>query len=520
MTDTIRDRANMEILDVWKNVNRQVFGREKQQIAVFPETILPNTQRDTGTEVNVDKSIEQMNKIMEGKLLPLELFIERILKSEKELFTGRAEVNKIITEVTSTADIIPIWNQIVRYYKQPGLSKDSQEKIKVSLQQLKSNLDSLVYGYRLAMDESFQIIGNVPELANLTSIALLIMELLRAESVYKAIAEQINSTGFMILDTELLNSAYKNNLQSLTQNEMAFIKAHAPRSGIMPTGVRNIPDFGSQTTVQRLKAIQDELGIRFSEQELSNLRKMPVNQLNEELDKLRGARPEAGKNLAWIEKRAELEIELSKYAQMYNIYNAEIESLKSDKVVEPQPPIPVPDIPVVKRLVLVSGQSEEQQEQAREKWKQKMEERRRAILERDKIIAINEHNENLRRSRDEKDELIRQKEQELDELQDRWINKIEELNNLTEELKGVVRENLSLEDFARQFPVEGFGKPKSARVDTRGLAGIRENYGKPEESESESESESDEGDSSDEGGAMDFDDDRNEHYTRRPVPYY
>jgi hypothetical protein len=69
MTDTLRDRANMEILDVFKNVNRQVFNREKQQIAVFPETILPNTQRDTGTEVNVDKSIEQINKIIETKVI-------------------------------------------------------------------------------------------------------------------------------------------------------------------------------------------------------------------------------------------------------------------------------------------------------------------------------------------------------------------------------------------------------------------------------------------------------------------
>ena len=62
MTDTLRDRANMEILDVFKNVNRQVFGREKQQIAVFPETILPNTQRDTDTEVNVDKLLNNLTR--------------------------------------------------------------------------------------------------------------------------------------------------------------------------------------------------------------------------------------------------------------------------------------------------------------------------------------------------------------------------------------------------------------------------------------------------------------------------
>ena len=150
------------------------------------------------------------------------------------------------------------------------------------------------------------------------------------------------------------------------------------------------------------------------------------------------------------------------------------------------------------------------------------EERRQKTLERDLIRALNQHHEDLLRSRDERIEIIREKERDLDEVEIQFNMMSENYDELTQKIPGVVkattRETRSLEQYADRFPVEGFGKPKRARVDTRGLASMRDNYGKPEESESESDS--DEGDSSDEGGAMDFDDDRNEHYTRRPVAYY
>jgi len=58
---------------------------------------------------------------------------------------------------------------------------------------------------------------------------------------------------------------------------------------------------------------------------------------------------------------------------------------------------------------------------------------------------------------------------------------------------------------AEELRREGNGK----NVDTRGLATLRSNYGKPQsesDSESEEESESD----------LDFDDSRNEHYYTKP----
>ena len=557
MTDTIRDRANMEILDVWKNVNRQVFGREKKQIAVFPETIVPNTQRDTGTEVNVDKSIEQMNKTMESKLGNVQLLVETIQRLGASIATmASGEIPKMISESTNTGDIIPLWNQIVRYYKQPGLSRDSQEKIKVSLQQLKPNLDALQYGYQLCADTLLGAdITNIPRRLrpvmepepgrvlteeekrsvpyqpvplsneemrkNASKTALMVMEFLRAESVYKIIKEQVSSTGFEILDNEALNSAYKNNFQRLSQNEMTYLKSYAPRGSLVPSTIRNIPDFGSQTTVQRLRQIQEELGIRFPDELLTEFRKMPLNQLNEEIDRLRKDKKVPALQIMkeqYEQEKLEKGIELDRMAQMFNILTAEIESLKEEhRVNEGFVPLPLPQVP--KRKIVISGTPD-----AEEIVKKNQEEIKEALLERDLIKSINEHHQDLLRNKDERIELIREKEHALEQLTQMFSTASDEYDELTKLTPGVVkvtpRETRSLEEYARQFPVEGFGKPKRTRVDTRGLAGIRENYGKPEESESESESESDEGDSSDEGGAMDFDDDRNEHYTRRPVPYY
>jgi len=530
MTDTLRDRANMEILDVWKNVNRQVFGREKQQIAVFPETILPNTQRDTGTEVNVDKSIEQINKIIETKLGPLEALIDKIPQNFAQwLPRGSTEISKVFTEATLTGDVIPLWNQIVRYYKQPGLSKDSQEKIKMSVHQLEPNLKALNYGYKLAIDKVFEVdYAGQPDSYN-EKMALMVMELLRAESVYKIIQEQIHSTGFNILDNEALNSAYKNNFQSLTQNEIAFLKNFSPRGSVMSTGIRNVPDFSSQTSVQRLRQIQDELGVQFPEEMLSEFRRMPMNQLNAELDKFMKdkkvpvSQASEKKYLEIMEEKNALEEDIARAGQMFNILEAEIEALKDEsKAIQVAQPLPEPVIP--KLGPLVANMTPVQQQA----YDDRKEEIRLAKLERDIVRAHNKLQIDLQQSRDEKDTKIIQKEQDLQDLEQTYIQKSGELifaeQNLSRFSPGAIqikqRGTPALQEFAKLYPVEGFGKPKRARVDTRGLASMRNNYGKPEESESESESGSDEGDSSDEGGDMDFDDDRNEHYTRRPVAYY
>ena len=118
---TIRDRQNMEMLDVWKNLNSQVFDRTKRQIAVFPQSVKPKTERDLTVEVNTDKSIEQLNKTFESKLAALEYLVQLLQVSNAVAgFEGLVKKEdagafaQLYQATINTGEVIPIWNQIVR----------------------------------------------------------------------------------------------------------------------------------------------------------------------------------------------------------------------------------------------------------------------------------------------------------------------------------------------------------------------------------------------------------------------
>ncbi len=76
---SLRDRQILEVLDEDRNINRQVFDRENEQVRVFQETILPKKTRDLEAETSVDKLVENINRIVDNKLTSLEYLLSTIL---------------------------------------------------------------------------------------------------------------------------------------------------------------------------------------------------------------------------------------------------------------------------------------------------------------------------------------------------------------------------------------------------------------------------------------------------------
>ena len=151
--DSLRQRENMEILDVFKHLHSQINGLTRRQVQAFPETLKPKTQRDMGAEVTTDKAIEAMNKTLEQKLGALEFVVQNL---EQGRIAGRDQsLTQSFQSTVNTGDLVPLWNSIVRSYKEIGLSRDSQNIIKVKIQDLKSNLDAMVYGLKEAVEYIF-----------------------------------------------------------------------------------------------------------------------------------------------------------------------------------------------------------------------------------------------------------------------------------------------------------------------------------------------------------------------------
>ena len=339
--DTIRAKQNAEILDVYKDINRQVVALTRKQVQAFPQSLKPKTQRDLGAEVNVDKGIEALNKTLETKLAALEFAVQHFSREIDEgLFAeGRyaRDFNAAYGTVINTGDVIPLWNQLARLYRTNGLSRESQQIIKTKLLDIKPNLEALQYGLTAAVDFIFEhklVYGEPPPdtgiaamrrlerrgdlsasaeeeprpLSTNSALALRVLELLRTLSIYKTVLSEVDGEP-RPLSVADLDAAYKNVFQSLSQQEIEILKQVAPRGDIMTQSIRNIPDFNTQDTAGRLKAIEEELGFRIPPDQLSWLRKLPRDKLNEAIDKFRSEKKGYLEGFSTQQKRLIIEIQ-------------------------------------------------------------------------------------------------------------------------------------------------------------------------------------------------------------------
>lgn len=546
---TIRDRQNMEMLDVWKNLNSQVFDRTKRQIAVFPQSVKPKTERDLTVEVNTDKSIEQLNKTFESKLAALEYLVQ-LLQSSNAVAGFEGLVKKedasafaqSYQATINTGEVIPIWNQIVRYYQQQGLSKDSQEIVKVKTQELKPNLDALTYGIKKAVDFIFQN-------KNMNAgQALKVMELLRALSIYTMIMSQVDDGSLGLISNFELETAYKNIFRSLSSNELEILKLYAPRGSITTNAIRNIPDFGTKDTAQRLKQVEQELGIQFPHymKQTSTMQKLPINELNKLLDTLvqeKGSFQEKSK----LSKNEKIFRDKARkmYEEMYKIQHnkllleTERGRLLDEMAMIRRTPIgdvdydqkEVPEMPVEPQPPNIF---DENWYNMRVKYEEDMVTFTELEMERNNIIEYNHTSKELAETEsedkkeemiDEKGDLVRDIEEELIKLDEQIAHYKVNASLFEKKAKSSVESayNVAIaQEIAKLEDKQRFMKPEvetqaeelrrlgnGKNVDTRGLATLRSNYGKPQ---SESDSESEESSESD----LDFDDSRNEHYYTKP----
>jgi hypothetical protein len=329
--NTLRTRQNMEVLDVFKNLNSQVNALTKRQIAVFPDTLKPKTQRDMEVEVNVDKSVEGLNSLLETRLASLEFVLkndaqltnmamrprmviedddikieddedidfsslttkasrelaerkyrEREARREAEARVREAEAKEAISvakaegiresasqlklipfqraynDIINTGSVVSLWNNIVRFYQKSGLSRQSQEMVKVKVQDLIPNLEAYLYG----LSEAVNVLFSSNRYNN--QIGLKVLELLRTQSVYQIIKVQIDTASFDIISVPMMDTAFKNIFASLSQERRNLLDEVASRGNISNKPIRLIPEFRSDNFNQRMKALADEMGIDVS----------------------------------------------------------------------------------------------------------------------------------------------------------------------------------------------------------------------------------------------------------------
>jgi hypothetical protein len=248
---SLRDRQIREVLDEDMNINRRVFDIAKDQVRVFDETVAPKKTRDIEAELSVDKLVEQINKIVEKKVVSIESLLSQIVRSNR--IDQRA-----YESVIENGDIITAYNQLIRVYKTTGISRNSQEVIKVKFQEIQANINAIMFG----LDELIRYLFSSGK-SNKE-----IFQLVRTQAVYNVIDKQLyRSNSYRPIEQGDLTVSIREMLGKLSEVQRAKLE-EISKGDVSERSLLSIP-VEQQNEERKIRALESELGVPLPRQLLA-----------------------------------------------------------------------------------------------------------------------------------------------------------------------------------------------------------------------------------------------------------
>lgn len=240
---SLRDRQIREVLDEDKNIDRRVFDIAKDQVRLWDESILPKKTRDMEAEMSVDKLVEVINKTIERKVVSLEALLSGI--TSKDRLDQRA-----YESVVDNGDVITAYNQLVRILMTTGISRTSQELIKVKFQEMKPNIDAVMYGLDELIRYLFQSGKSSKE----------IFQLVRSQAVYNVINKQLyRGSSYRPIEQGDLTVSIREMISKLSEVQRAKLEQISQQD----IGERSLLKFPveQQNEEVKIRALEAELGV-------------------------------------------------------------------------------------------------------------------------------------------------------------------------------------------------------------------------------------------------------------------
>jgi hypothetical protein len=273
---TLRDRQIREVLDEDLNINRRVNDLTQQKVRLSEETVAPKKTRDLEIEVSVDKLIENLNKILETKITALDYLLSRITRGEGEI--GDAEGRRAYNLIVNNGDFITSYNQLIRLYTQPNLARASSDMIRTKFQELKANIDAILYGLSEGIQYLFDV--NRPSKD--------IFQMVRSQAVYDFVNQALyRGSSYKIIEQGDIAVSIQNVLAELSEVQRKALQALKDREDPRETSLLNLPiETGADEA--RIKALEAEIGFRLPEDLKGKLGRTGYKTIESEYGRLQG----------------------------------------------------------------------------------------------------------------------------------------------------------------------------------------------------------------------------------------
>lgn len=272
---SLRDRQIREVLDEDLNINRRVNAITREKVKLSDETVTPRKTRDIEVEVSVDKVIESLNKILETKITALDYLLARITRGDGDI--GDAEGRRAFTTIVNNGDFISPYNQLIRLYSDASLSRASKELIKTKFQELKSNIDAILYG----LSESIQYLFQQGQASRD------IFQLVRSQAVYEFVNNALYQGNlFKIIEQGDISTSVSRVLAGLSEIQREALKLLSV-GDLREQSLLKLPIQTGEDKA-RLEALEDEIGFKFPDNLRGTLGEKDYETIQSEYGQLMG----------------------------------------------------------------------------------------------------------------------------------------------------------------------------------------------------------------------------------------
>jgi hypothetical protein len=258
-TNDLRNRQIREILDEDIGIYKQVMDRQFKSVEAYKEEVSGKKERDLEAEVSIEKIIQQLQIKLQREVQQAEY----LLSSSEQRWDERKNDKDIDNIYSHTGEILTLYNSAMRLYLKAGLSRDSQESIKIKLMQLLPFINASNQALESVIDFMFS--------NGYTDNKL--FWIFNTKSILETIKNQIEGSKLKIIDNSDVMATFKNLAGLQSQERIQILKNLMNTT--TPLKIRtffNYPldDYDLMDKVQQLEA---EMGVDLSK---SKLRDIPI----------------------------------------------------------------------------------------------------------------------------------------------------------------------------------------------------------------------------------------------------
>jgi len=296
-SNELRNRQIREILDEDIGIYKQVIDRQFKSVGAYKESVSLKKERDIEAEVSIEKIVQQLQLKLQREVQQ----VEYLLSASEQRWDERKNDKDIDNVYNMTGEILTLYNTAMRLYLKVGLSKDSQESIKIKMMQLNPALNASLQALESIVDFMFSN-GYVDNK---------LFWVFNTKSILQTIKDQIDDSRFKIIDNSDVMATFKNLAGLQSQERIQILKGLM--SSTTPLKIRTFFNYpvDDYNLMNKLEQLEAEMGVDFSNLK-KNINKVPFQKAQLMIDEAQKLIP---LRKAAAQRQSELEFEISNKAR-------------------------------------------------------------------------------------------------------------------------------------------------------------------------------------------------------------